>query len=221
MEYNPNEIFGKKENRESDMSGEIRFSEPEENNNPKSKKKIIVIIALVVLIPIVVFSFIGVKVYLDLKNKREENKVFVQKQIDDQSIYSEDESNTIQASNYSDELKACFEKCSNFPLAAQKSCNNGCWKNEAKRKNDMSLCSNFSDNVKDRAFCQADVAVASKNPDNCDKIQSFSKNETDLKKYVCYKEIAIAKNDASICERIPNYGFYKDTYDGCKMKSIK
>ncbi|HRY82566.1 MAG TPA: hypothetical protein P5232_02610 [Candidatus Moranbacteria bacterium] len=211
-EYNPNSVF---EKQLSDSN--IVISNPSEKNNSfNSKKKIIV--AIIIAIPVITLALIGFKVYSDLKNQREKTNEFVQKQIEKQSPDYKVQNNVDDLSSYSNELKACFKECLKIPAAAQQSCNNGCWLEEARRIQDMSLCLKWkveTDIVGSQAICQMEVAIASGNLDNCEKIQSSNKDDTYFKKYKCYEEIAKAKKDTSICEKIPRDYLLGSMYNDC------
>lgn len=70
------------------MEGNIKFYDTQENGTNSKKKKIFII--FIILLPIVAFSIIGYKVFLDLKNQREKVASIAKQQAEEQGKFIQD-----------------------------------------------------------------------------------------------------------------------------------
>jgi len=197
------------------MDNQIQFYTSQENK-PKSSKKLL--ITLIILIPIIFFVAIGTKVFLDLKSAREKANAIMNQQ---KNINPADLQKSQQdyVKNYKPTASATFDKC--MKSCQGSDCGNFCLTKEAILKNDMSACSALDNSLdidgKDsgKARCQAEVAAATLDLSNCEKITYGSDFIKEFNKYQCYDMISKTKKDKSICEKIPKNYMLGNMYKDC------
>lgn len=91
-----------------------------------------------------------------------------------------------------------------------------CYVQLADRTNDKTLCEKLPEpdvlgSIGDKEYCYVKFAYLKKDVGICD-----TDVKSDQYKYMCYRDLAVEKNDSKICEKIDNESRRKQCYDDFK-----